>query len=45
MDALKMAAAIVLAVALWGVFFRLIGNIIENLRLGILKLIKFINNE
>ena len=45
MDVIKLAAAILLAVALWGVFFRLIGNFTEKLRVGIRKVIKYLNND
>lgn len=45
MDVIKLAAAIVLAIALWAVFFRLFGNIVENLRMVIRRIIKYMNNE
>lgn len=45
MEVIKLAAAILLAVALWGVFFRLTGNLVEKLRLGIRKAIKYMNND
>ena len=45
MDVIKLAAAIVLTIALWGVFFRLLGNVIENVRRGIRRIIKYMNNE
>lgn len=45
MDVIKLAAAIVLTIALWGVFFRLFGNVVENVRRGIRRIIKYMNNE
>lgn len=45
MDILKLAAAIILTIALWGVFFRLFGNVVENVRMGIRRIIKYMNNE
>lgn len=45
MDVVKLAAAIILTVALWGVFFRLFGNVVENVRLVIRRIIKYMNNE
>ena len=45
MEIIKLAAAIVITVALWGVFFRLFGSVIENVRLAIRRIIKYMNNE